>query len=266
MVRRRRSGRPSALPGVAVLIAVGALVIAVFGGIGFYIYWTMSHFEPVEEATLCPKKGIFAQSVVLLDTTDAFADVTRSDVLNKLNDLVKSVPKGGLLDVRVLNENPGQISRVVSLCNPGDGADAPNPDLARKRWEKGFAEPVRDALDTAVAGTEQRYSPILAAIQQVAAELISSAHQRTIPTRIVVVSDLLENTSFYSMFKDGLSFEKFVAKAGARYLTDLGGADVEYWMVQRDRPDIDRTELAEFWLRWTEGSNGHGRVIRLMGM
>ena len=266
MARRRRSGRPSSLPGVAVLVVVGALVVAVFGGIGFYIYWTTSHFEPIDDVTLCPKKGIVAQSIVLLDTTDAFAEVTRSDVLNKLDDLVKSVPKGGLLDVRILDENPGQIGRVVSLCNPGDGADAPNPELARKKWEKGFAEPVRGSLDRAVSGTEQRYSPILAAIQQVAAELISSAHQKTIPTRVVVVSDLLENTSFYSMFHDGPSFEKFVTKAGARYLTDLAGADVEFWMVQRDRPAIDQTKLAEFWLRWTDASGGHGRVTRLMGM
>ncbi len=170
----------------------------------------------------------------------------------------------------MLNEDPQNIGRVSRLCNPGTGADLDpliaNPERARKRWADRFAGPVTDVLDTAMTGTEQNASPILAAIQQIAAELVSSDRQKAIPTHIVVVSDMLEHTDHYSHFHDGLDFASFQQKAGARYLTDLAGADIEFWMVQRDRPDIDPTALAQFWLLWAEASNGKGRVTRLMGM
>jgi hypothetical protein len=98
------------------------------------------------------------------------------------------------------------------------------------------------------------------------AEQLSSQSQRSIPTRIVVVSDMLEHTQFYSMFRDGLDYDAFVAKAGARYLTDFAGATVDIWLVQRDRPEIDPTAVAAFWLRWIDADRGTGKVTRLAGM
>lgn len=271
MARRRRTSRSSgntALIAGIVVLAVGIVVVA--GFLGWLVFTAEANRDTTDPETFCPKAGIVAQTIVLLDTTDAIGNVTRSDALNKLRDVTDEIPRGGLLDMRVLNEDPGRIERIMHLCNPGTGADLDpliaNPDKARKRWQERFAGPLEKALDAAMVGTEQNASPILAALQQIAAELLSSKGQKAVPTHVVVISDMLEHTQYYSHFRDGLDFATYEDKAGARYLTDLGGADIDFWLVQRDRPDIDPTRLAAFWLTWAEASNGRGRVVRLMGM
>jgi hypothetical protein len=267
--RRRRSGSGSGGQ-IAAIVALAVVIVGVSSGLVYLYLDATSHHVAIDPDSLCPEAGITAQTIVLLDTTDALAQVTRSQVLNQLGDVVAELPRGGLLDIRVLNEDPGKTERLVHLCNPGDGADlnglTANPDLAKKRWHDRFEAPVAEKLDAAVAGGEQHASPIMAALQQIAAEQLSSKDQRAIPTRIVVVSDMLEHTPFYSMFRDGLDYDGFVAKAGARYLTDFAGAQVDLWLVQRDRPDIDPTAVAEFWLRWIDAEHGVGTVSRLAGM
>jgi len=271
MARRRRSGRGSGTGGQIAAIAVLSVgIVAVLAVLGYLYASAQANYVAIDNETLCPQSGVTAQTVVLLDTTDALAEVTRSEVLGKLDDVVAGLPRGGLLDIRVLNEDPGKTGRLVHLCNPGDGAQldglTANPELAKRRWTEQFRAPVTKSLAEAVAGNEQQASPIMAALQQVAAELLSREAQRAVPTRIVVVSDMLEHTRFYSMFRDGLDYDGFVGKAGQRYLTDFAGANVDIWLVQRDRPDIDPKRLAEFWLRWIEADRGTGRVTRLAGM
>lgn len=255
---------------MAAIVALLVGIVGVVGGLGYLTLAANAQYVPVDKETLCPLSGVVAQTVILLDTTDALAEVTRSDALNKLTDVTAGIPKGGLLDVRVLNEDPGHIQRVISLCNPGDGKGLDpliaNPEMARKRWNERFDGPVREVLRDSVIGQEQNASPILAAIQQIAAELVSSNRQKAIPTRVVVISDMLEHTGHYSHFRDGLAFETYLDIAAERYLTDLSNADIDFWMVQRNRRDLAPEDIAQFWLTWADRSHGKGKVTRLMGM
>ncbi|MBU1175427.1 MAG: hypothetical protein KKH72_08480 [Alphaproteobacteria bacterium] len=265
--RRRNSGTGGQIAAIAILAVVLVTVLACI-----FWFWIRANdaFVAIDEETLCPKQGIAAQTIVLLDTTDALSRVTQSEVLNRLNDLTASLPRGGYLDIRVLNENPDLTASILSLCNPGAGGDIDpligNPELAGKRWAERFAGPVAEALAASVSGGAQNFSPILAALQQIAAERLSTKEQQAVETRIVVVSDMLEHTGYYSHFRDGRSIATYRDIAGSRYLTDLHGAEIDFWMVMRDRPDIDVTELAEFWLQWADMSKGRGHVVRLMGM
>ena len=269
--RRRSTGAASQIVAIVILSVV---LVAVLAGVFWFWVRATDAFVEIDEATLCPKKGATAQTVVLLDTTDALSRVTQSEVLNRLDDLTAALPRGGLIDIRVLNEDPNKTQSVLTLCNPGAGDDIDpmigNPELAKRRWDDRFAGPVAQALNASVNGATQNFSPILAALQQIAAERLSSAAQQAVPNRIVVVSDMLEHTSYYSHFRDGRGvstfFETYEEMVGDRYLTDLHGAEIDFWMVMRDRPDIDVTALAEFWLQWADSSNGRGHVVRLMGM
>ena len=269
MARRRR--RADAKAGQILAIAFLAVVlIAAIGGIGyFWLRANEAHVE-IDTASLCPTKGIAAQTIVLLDTTDALARVTQAEVINRLDELTASLPRGGLIDIRVLDADPDKTKSILTLCNPGSGSDIDpmigNAELARKRWDTRFAGPVAAALSASVSGGAQDASPILSALQQIAADRLSTKAQKAVPSRIVVVSDMLENTQYYSHFRDGLALQTYRNKAGQRYLTDLGGAEIDFWMVARDRPDIDLTALAEFWLEWADLSHGRGHVVRLMGM
>ncbi|WP_055047829.1 hypothetical protein [Devosia sp. A16] len=256
------------------LIAVLATALVVLlGGLVWLVLKARADYVPRDQATLCPLSGYTSQTLVLIDTTDAFAPVTQTQVLNKLRDVVTAIPKDGLLELQLLGADAARTRPAMPpLCNPGDGGDIDpitgNPELAKRRWQMQYAEKVEEALRSGVAGSTQDYSPIMEAIQQIAAEHLTSQHDRSIPSRLVVVSDMIQHTAGYSHYVDGLSSEAFAAKARNRLATDLAGAEVEFWMVRRPTQKVDAEQLGNFWLEWASNSNAKRPVTLspLMGM
>jgi hypothetical protein len=224
---------------------------------------------PRDQATLCPLAGHKSQTLVLIDTTDPLPSVTQTQVLGKLRDVVATIPKDGLLELRLLQEDPESSTAVLLRCNPGDGSDIDgNPELAKRRWETEYAEKAEEALRNSVTGAEQDFSPILETIQLIAAEHLTSTHDRAIRNRLIVVSDMIQNSRSYSHFRDGTSLSAFQDTARDRLATDLAQADVEFWLVRRDIPRIDPEQLATFWLQWAESNNSKrpAKLTSLMGM
>lgn len=273
MARPRRGRRQGGRAGqVALVVVLAGLLVALAGGLTWLLLKARADYVPRDVATLCPKAGYSAQTLVLIDTTDALASVTQTQVLQKLHDLVATIPKNGLLELRLLKADAETSPVVLSRCNPGDGSDIDpvtgNPQLAKKRWETEYSEKAEEALQSGIVGTEQDFSPILETIQRIAAEHLTSAHDRAIPSRLVVISDMIEHTKTYSHFRDGMSLEAFDRLAKDRLATDLAGADIEFWLVRRDIAKIDPKELSAFWLQWAEASNSRrpAKLTALMGM
>jgi hypothetical protein len=273
MSRRRRTGRRSASGQVALVIVLGVALVLLVGGFSWLLVKARSEYVARDVASLCPLTGYVSQTLVLIDTTDALAPVTQTQVLNKLRDLVNTIPKDGLLDIRLLSADPEDTRLAMPpICNPGDGSDIDpvtgNPELAKRRWQTEFAEKAEAALQQSVTGSKQDYSPILEAIQHIAAEHLTAAHDRAIPNHLVVVSDMIEHTPTYSHYADGVSLATYDTKARGRLATDLAGADVEFWMVRRATQKIDPEQLARFWLEWASTSNAKPPVTLtpLMGM
>lgn len=271
---RRRSGRRGGNAGQVALIAVlAALLVFLVGGLIWLFVKARAEYVPRDVASLCPLSGYTSQVLVLIDTTDALAPVTQTQVLAKLRDLVASIPKDGLLELRRLSANADQSLPVMGpLCNPGDGADIDpvtgNPEMAKRRWQTEYAEKVEAALQGTVNGSEQDFSPIMEVIQRIAAEHLTSAHDRSIPSKLVVVSDMIQHTPTYSHYVDGVALTTYEEKARDRLATDLAGASVEFWMVRRATKKIDPERLSAFWLDWSEKSNARvpATLSPLMGM
>lgn len=266
---RRRSRRRQSNSAQAILVVVLALVlVSMAGGVGYYYWRAISSNPEIDEATLCPISGPTSQTIALIDTTDPMPVVTQSEVLSRLKDVTSQLERGALFEVRVLNEDPSLTRVVQSLCNPGSPDEIDplisNPDRARRRWEERFSGPIEVALANSMSGSAQSYSPILAAVQQIAAERLSTSSQRDIETRILVISDLIEHTDFYSHYTHGPRFADYERIAGARYFTRLYGSTLEFWMISRGTR-VNETELGDFWLTWAEGNGGHARVVRMMG-
>lgn len=268
--RRRRGGKSNAGP-IAIVLVLAVLLGVLVAGLGWLLLKARSDYVPRDQATLCPKAGYSAQTLVLIDTTDALAPVTQTQVLQKLRDLVASIPKDGLLELRLLQADPTNPAVVLARCNPGDGSDIDpvtgNPELAKRRWETEYAAKAEEALQAGVAGSEQDASPIMETLQTIAAEHLTSAHDRAIPSRLVVVSDMIQHTAQYSHFRDGLAPEAYGGATAQRLATDFAQAEVEFWLVRRDTR-IDAAELGAFWLRWAEDNNAKrpARLTPLMGM
>ena len=156
--------------------------------------------------------------------------MTQTQLLQKLRDVEAAIPTNGYFELRLLNADldPDGTNRQA-LCNPGDGSGIDpltgNPERARLRWENDYVAKVEAALKDALTGKEQDFSPIMEAIQLIAAERFTSAKDRALPNRLIVVSDMIQHTETYSHYRDGLSMEAYKSGPAERLATDLGQAD-----------------------------------------
>ena len=236
------------------VLAVLFLMIVV----GFaYLRWTAERKPVLDAETLCPMDGgARSTTVVLLDTSDQWPDITREEVRKRLEQLSEQIPPYGLLELRLLDPAVTGGRITFAKCNPGDGSNlneiTGNPKLARKKWLEQFVSPLQQALDQTLTQTESDTSPILSTVQRISVERFDDNH----PGSLILVSDMIEHTPDYSQYKGDLSYQRYKQSAAyKKQHTDLHGADVTILRVQRLQ--MDSLKLMQFWAEWTVDNNGH---------
>lgn len=260
MATRRRRGRAKGEPSWLLLGLFGLALMAIVGGLG-YLYVAATSQRQVLDANLCPEAGPPTQTLLLIDATDDIPELTRTQIRQLLNDMIARIPRGGLLDIRMLRNDQNRTEKIFALCNPGNGSDLDpliaNPEAARERWQTGFAEPLEVALERTATGSEADSSPIMAAIQQLAVERLTSERDRHAETTLILISDMLENSPGFSMYRSGADYGSFQASDAARnYATNLSGADVDIWLVRRSAAPAESLALVAFWERWIKDAGG----------
>ena len=216
-------------------ILIAAIVVAVLGVV--YVRAMLSH-RSLDEVTLCPPQPE-SITVLLVDVTDPMNLPQRQDFLNQLGRLRSSIPRyGKLVVVKVDPISDRLLMPVITRCNPGTAQDVDdltgNPQAAQRRWEQQFRQPLDRAFEGMLTATSADRSPILESIQSVALTQFQSEDVQSIARRLIVASDLLQNTddiSFYGQLPDPTELTS--SQAFSRVRTDLRGVDVQLWMLQR---------------------------------
>lgn len=269
MPPHRRSGaRRSAASetGTWALFGVVAALIVILGG-GFVWLFVMADRRPVlDKATLCPVDGERSVTVVLLDTSDEWPEITRAEVRKRLEDIAGAVPDYGLLELRLLDPSQSGGRVMFSKCNPGDGSNLSeiiaNPDMAHTFWMKEFQEPLQQALDKTIFESETEISPILSTIQRIAVDRFD----KDTPGHFIIISDMIEHMPpGYSQYKGDLSYERYKQTAAyKKQHTDLEGAEVTIFYVQR--LIIDSGKHIQFWTDWIADNNATlDQAVKLQG-
>jgi hypothetical protein len=248
-------------------ILIAAIVI-VLGAVGLVWSDQRKANPKLDAATLCPESGPASVTVVLVDVTDELSRPQAQDFQNQFERLRAETPRHGLLEVFLVRElDQGLLAPVVSLCNPGRGADVNeflgNPQRVEARWRQGFEAPLDEAFKLVATASSAVRSPVLEAIQSVALTALASADRVDVPRRLVVVSDLMQHTqtlSFYRGLPDpGALIEN---PAFQQVRTDLHDVTVELWMLHR--PGLlaeQQGGLARLWERLIREQGG--QVVRI---
>ncbi len=230
---------------------------SVFGfllAFGFYAYLVWGS-EGLDRTSLCPEGGPRGQYVLLVDRTDALTTPQREDLRNKLRGITEQVPRGHELSVFTVDEIHEQLLMPLMLrCSPGRDENlsgwSGNPELAKRRWEQDYAAPVGKVIDHVTeAEASAPRSPIMESIQSVT---ISSFGRgpKDVPRRLIIVSDMLQNTVAFSHYRKFPAFEQFRGTAYYRSVkSDLRGVTVTIVLLRREHVVPDR-ELIEFWQRY----------------
>lgn len=229
-------------------------IIVIFGFAGGYWYLN-SDKEVLDKTTYCPISGAEGHTVILIDKTDPlnFTQQQSFDVL--MNNLIKEkVPEKGLVSVFALGENFTENDKpLIQLCNPGDGSDkskiTDNIERLKKRYNQDFVEPLKAISSELVAREPAKYSPVFEQIQMVA---INGFKRQDISgeKRLIIVSDMLQNTPDYSMYRQQQDFEQFQQSHYAQKVrADLGQVKVELYYIMNS-PKYQTQRHLNFWQQY----------------
>ncbi len=274
--RRRHRSRRGDLSTRDIAVGAGAAVLL---GFGLFLMARFTLFAPGppsrDPETGCPETGPAALTAILVDATDQVGAISRADVLAHLNEYVETSREDELVlayEAKPVGEEVGDP--LLSVCHPGDPDQASewteNPRLIRRRLEERFRRPLEELFADLLGREAAATSPLMESVQSVAVSVLARYEYADIPKRLILVSDLMQNTDNLSFFRQAVDYDAFAGAVGADALsTDLRGTAVEILFVQRaaHRRLEDTRGLIAFWQRWIEAQGGTvNRVSRIDGV
>ncbi len=273
--RRRRSRRGDLSPRDLATGVVGAVVLLVLLGVGARFTIFAPKPPDRDSETGCPEDGPAALTAILVDVTDQVGAISRADVLAHLDEYVSNSRENEMVLAYEAKPVGNEIGEpLLSVCHPGDPDAASewteNPRLIRRRLEERFERPLEALFADLLEREEAPASPLMESVQSVAVSVLGRHENADLPKRLILVSDLMQNTRNLSFFRQSVDYDRFAATVGADALsTDLRGTAVEILFVQRaaHRRLGDTRGLVDFWERWIEDQGGTlNRVARIDGM
>lgn len=257
--RRRQQSRRGWATGIVATVAVAALA-------GTALYVQSSRVQ-LDEATLCPTDPakVASVTVLLVDVTDPMSLTQRQDFLNQLRKLKASVPMNGKLSVfKVGAIGDTLLSPVITRCNPGDGSElnelTASPQKQRKMYEEQFSAPLDAAFATLTAASGADQSPIVQSIQSASLTHLQGPEATGKTRRLVIASDLLQNTPGLSFYGRLPAPAQLVANpAFQSTASDLNGVKVDLWMLFR--PQHAALQTRELVYLWDAALSQQGAVV-----
>ena len=248
--RRRQRQRRMAYMNFALI----ALLIA--GAFGVF------HFikpAPYDEKTLCLLGDTLPpHTAIIIDKTDEY-DAAQADLIADLIERTRDrLEVGERLSMFELDAE-GQFDPrgEFSLCNPGRGAQVNplfrNPRMIEARYAELFEAPMDSVIEDLVVPKEAPASPILEAMARLGqTENFSPAAPAR---RIVIVSDMLQNSDLFSAYGGGGALPQNMPDARSvaidverRYGRALMGVELEIRLIPRGHyTDMQRGALKAYW-------------------
>ncbi len=244
MASRRRKSRERIVP-----IVVLAVLVALIGAVVVFL----STRPTVDPDTFCPHGGNYARTAILIDATDSLSATQAKAIREEVEDLRRRLALYEWVGVFVLSEDNLVLPvPEIQKCNPGSEPNPiyENPDMVRRRFEEEFRKPLDDAIGRLVKTT--RPSPTSPILEMIRAVALDRDYVSTQPRRLIVVSDMLQNVSEYSHYRDGSDFRTWRDTDYARGFLQVSllGVEVEILYLRRvDKPSgpLQTRSHVKFW-------------------
>ena len=255
MAPRRRPNRQKRRQNKNLLGALLIVVVLAATLVTGLTLWQLSKSRiEVDKDTFCPIAGAKETTVVLIDRTDSLNLVQQAALLQKLEDIKAETPKYGEIEIYTVGEISDALLRPeIKLCNPGRGEDVDptigNPRLVEKKWKDGFQVPLERVFKDMLQPGEAKTSPIAESIQSIALTSFDVERGGDVDKRLIVVSDMLQNTPEFSQYRGLTPFERVKQTDYYRHIqAHLDGVRVKIWYVRRPTArHIQGGAHIEFW-------------------
>ncbi len=250
----------------AALIGVSIAVLGLAAGL---VAWRQLAAPILDPVTLRDAgRPVSGKVAVLLDVTDPLDASQLAAVTEWLRELeLTSLRPNEQVTAWVLGTmESGGLSRVFSRYYPGRESDAVlhNPATSAARCESLFSGPLREAVTRAANGPHFLRSPILEAIREVASQPEFTEGRG--PRKLIVASDLEQNTATLSFYRSVPSFAAFWNSACAAPLrVDLHGVPVDVLYLPRGTAATTLgSSLEHFWRQYLTACGAKSVRIRRM--
>lgn len=215
------------------MIALSSLILI---GFGVALYWS-SQSTPLRSADLCPETGPQAVHAALVDLSEPFSVIQKSNIQQRLAKFRDGVRTNEKLVLYFMEEVSDSLPPpAFEYCNPGDPKDAhwlyENEKIFQRRYRESIGK-FEVQLETA----GRTSSPVMEMLQVISVSEFSDPElSSNIPKRLLIVSDMVQHSDAYSHYRSPVrQYSKLASTATFRKLnTDLSGVDVEIAYVQRD--------------------------------
>lgn len=264
--RHRRQRRKTIIG--AVIIVVVALVVA--GVVTLRVVLERGKV-PISADTMCPISGPYAYTTILIDGTDTFNAIQLADLQRYFRQLKDEVQKHEQIAIYAPKEMSAAnlLQPVLKICNPGDAKGVSgitaNPKSIQRKYDRDFSNQIDLALGQGLAAQGSPTSPIMEMIQAVVID--GFPIESTAPKRLVIVSDMLQNSEYYSHYRDEISFDVLQRNPAFQHVTtNLTGVDVEILYIGRKRSEeLQTNRHGLFWEAFIRHMNGNLRSITQVG-
>lgn len=247
-----------------VLIAASVTIVLI---LGIVLLSAQRQNVPLDPASLCPKDQPPAATwLVLLDLTEAYNATQQTAIKRNLEQLRRELPRHGQLQFYLVGgpSSRDNTAPILTLCNPGtpDSANPliENPDRIRAFWEDKYTKPIETMVDTIIGDAESDRSPIMETVQLAS---VSGLPIDSENIRLVLISDLLQNTSLYTQYQpQPPSFRDFESSdVYQRLRTDLHRTEVIIWYIRRHVESANRVQGRSHVAFWEAFFRDQGATI-----
>lgn len=227
---------------------IGVMLASVFGLFALAAF--MAPPTTVAETGCRMDRKDPAHTVLLIDQSDPFNPNDLGWVTEFVDSEARTLPRFGRLTVVTPNSADPYEARVVySHCSPGSAEHAnaflQNPRMIEDTWRETFYEPMAKEIETALMDDRQPSSPLFEAVYSVAdrADFQASRGDR----RIILISDLMQHSDEFSMYRTGTDKEAFEATKLADQVPDMDGVEIVARIVPRQEYDLPMSDVKAFW-------------------
>lgn len=264
MISHRQQQRQKKQKSLAIILLSGCLLLVI--GIGGFKFWLSAHQPKFDPDSFCPDSGPTGYTAILIDSTDPYNLVQQSYLNKYFNTFISEMPLSNQVTLFVVGPSSYQVPEpLLRLCNPGDGKSAnpviSNPKLLQSRWETRFLQPLSQALKVINNQEMAKTSPIMEMIQAVSIHAFPLETNR--PKRLIIVSDMLQNTDGYSHYRATADFAQFRNNPYLqRVQTDL--SNVQVTILYKGNADAGKRQNKGHALFWAEYVNHMGGELELI--
>lgn len=229
------------------IVGIGATAIGV---------WTW--MAPGVDAQGCARTGPSALLGIIVDATDTLSEAQRLDATNRLRGVMETLPAGTAVQMWRVAPTEDDVPMPIEapVCTPDANPTGVTTNLttARRRIAQ-FDETVARWLDQSLAAGGERQSPIFETIQAVSLRFLNTPAHRQVPDRrLLLVSDLVQNTRAWSQTGRVEPFERFAeSPLRVRLGADLAGVNVTVLLLHRPVP-ARAAEHVQFWQQFFAAS------------